>query len=154
MDWKTIEKLIDQYYEADTSLEEENTIRTWLKRADCPEHLLPEQFYFQALAKESEQEMNPQIYSLTTQQTKNKTKSIRQALQILTPVAAASILFLIIQVWKPFNTTCIANQEVLAVVNNQRICNEKIAEEEAREALEFLAQKLNKTTEKVNSINK
>lgn len=56
MDYKYIEQLLDKYFEAQTSLGEEQILRAFFAQEDVPTHLLPyrEFFVYQSFGKNAE----------------------------------------------------------------------------------------------------
>ena len=56
MDYKYIEQLLDKYFEAQTTLEEEQILRAFFAQEDVPAHLLPyrEFFTYQSFGKNAE----------------------------------------------------------------------------------------------------
>ncbi len=149
MDWQNIEQLLDKYYEGETSLEEEAYLKKVLSRDDCPEQFRVEQQLFGCFEKEATENMPSKVDAI--QLGKQSSSKWMRLLYQASPVAAAALLFAIISIQQPQRQACTPNEEVLAVINNQKICNSEIAEQEAREALQFVIYQLNQSTSKVNS---
>ena len=58
MDYKVMERLLDKYFEGETSLKEESRLRAYFQRDDVPENLRPYQPLFRHLAKEQSHELD------------------------------------------------------------------------------------------------
>ncbi len=143
MDWQRINDLIEKYYAGQTSLKEEAEINKALNSEHCPEKLRTERHLFQMMAEASVYKSKQEL------QVKTKKSKRRVLLGMSISVAAAMALFFLLH--PPATQPCLTG-EVLAVVNNQEICDAKIAEQEAREALQFVSQKINYSTNQINQI--
>ncbi len=142
MDWSKIEELIEKYYEEETSLAEEERIRLALAREDCPAHLKLEAELMNFFTHEQQIEWNATpSYTL---QPKRKRQTLLRPLSYLSGVAAAIALLAVVYLFRQ-EEQC-GNQPVLARVNNQSICDPVLAEQQAREALQLVASKLNQGT--------
>ena len=151
MDWTNINQLIDKYYEGETTLAEEQQIRSALKREDCPEQLKAEAILMQVYQVEAQKHSNQLNFKLGNEpQEPTKGKKLYSIAASFSGIAAA-VLLAILFVKTP-SMQCANNQPVLAVINNQPICDEQIAKQEAEKALQIISQQLNKGTSKLEYI--
>ena len=58
MDYKYIEQLLERYWEAETSLEEERILQSFFAQKELPKHLAPYPPIFAALAEESQEQLS------------------------------------------------------------------------------------------------
>ncbi len=101
MDYKYIEQLLDRYWKCETSLEEEEILRTFFSQNDVPAHLLQFKALFTYEQDEKKQdvlgdEFDQKILSIIEAEDKPKARviSIRQRLMPLFKAAAVVAIFL------------------------------------------------------------
>lgn len=101
MDYKYIEQLMERYWNAETSLEEEEILRTFFSQKDVPAALLPYQdlFAYQQTAREEKMpgdDFDERILALIDEPAPVKAKVItfRQRLMPLFKAAAVVAIFL------------------------------------------------------------
>ncbi len=97
MDYKYIEQLLEQYWECQTTLEEENILRSFFAQDDVPARLLPYKALFAAqkelvgesrLSEDFDRKVMLQIEARSNAQVHARRASLRQALQPFYKVAA------------------------------------------------------------------
>lgn len=148
---KNIKQLIEQYYDGDTTLEEEKLVREYLAaHPDAGESA--DQFLFAATTALKREE--PQSSTV------KKTKSIVwKRIAIGGTALAAGLALLIalrIQLSQPdaqFNPNSVSAQILVKPGINGNINDEELALEQARKALAFLSSKLNKGTSGINQLD-
>jgi len=148
MDWNNIERLLERYYEGESTIAEETELREAMLHKDCPPYLKSESHLFSFLAAESNIQAENLTYQLSVSKPTNKLVSIAKKYSGMAAALALLAIFYFTQ-----SQTCADNQPVLAVINNQKICDETIAKQQAKEALQLVASKLNKGTSKLDYIH-
>ncbi len=157
MNIQQAKKLIDKYFEAETSLQEEQELRKYFAQEDVPEELLPYRplfTYFSTSAKKQlpkgfEQKVLNELKA--TNQKQNNTRLLN--LFITTAAAAALALFFFLTDI-PFaerqKKSKLANSESQIDWEKYQPKSEKEALEETIEALQLLAEKLNSSKKKTS----
>lgn len=144
MDWNKIEQLIEAYYDAETTVDQEKELRDALLREDCPEGLLIEAQMMNLFEQEANVHTDNLNYELANQ---SSIKRIQPLIYRYSGAAVAAIFFFVF-FFKP-NPTC-NDETALAVINNQIICDETVAKQQIEDALQLVSVKLNQSTSKLN----
>ncbi len=150
MDWTRIKALLAAYYDATTTEKEEQELREALSRPDCPPELQEEAALFASYAELAEEEIPSFTYELEPNVSPTKSRKKRRLWVPFGGVAAAIVAISVLYISTTNKTPCPTNQPILAVINNQVICDQDVAKQEAREALLYVAQTINQSTAKMN----
>jgi hypothetical protein len=136
MELDKIEKLLEKYFEATTTVAEEEILKNYFVQNKVPAHL--EQYIpiFQHFSNDKKERFTKQV-SL-----KSEKKKFRWA-----PMAAAVVLFFGIY----FGRDLFENENNMS---EQELAEAKIAEKELKKALNLLAENFNRGTEKVAYLEK
>lgn len=144
MDWKEIKRLLDQYFEGNTSLKDDQRIRKALQRDDCPSELKAEMEMMNFFSEAKEIQTPKFDYGFI-----KKEKTNRFRISPYWTGIAASFALIAIFFFNQNKFQC-EHGEVLAIINNERICDQELAKQQADKALALIAQKLNAGTEELN----
>jgi len=142
MESDKIEKLVEKYFEAATTVAEEKMLRTYFSQKDVATHLEQYTPMFQYFSAAKEEEFTKQVPLDTIARTSPKRKFNYRWLSV---AAAGLILFGIY-----FGTKYSANSSGLS---EQELAEAKLAEKELKKAMGLLAENFNRGTEKVAYLN-
>ena len=160
MEWNKIRELLANYYDGTTSLEEEQVLRQALRRDDCPADLQAEAMLFQHFAEEGEVESTSFSFTEETLRRAEENaignNSRFGLLRRLTGIAAMVAVcgFIYFQWFSPSVEACPTDSPVLAIVNNEEICDKEQAKKEAKEILLLVSQTLNESTDELQHLDK
>ena len=148
MDCKDIEILLEKYFEGQTSMEEELTVKNYLNTTtDLPKNLEYAKHIFgyfkEASHEDIKTKVNPQI-------NRRILGLSRKQVSFISGIAASVAIF--IGCYFAFNNP---NEEVVyAYINGKPVTNEKIAIEETKRALLTISSNLNRGTTHLNYLTK
>jgi len=152
MDYKTAKILIDKYWNCETSLEEEDQLRSYILQNNLPEEFKKYQdlfrFYSDERTKELSQDFDEKMLNLVRKKHK---KSSQRYLNWMYKVAAAVLLILSFFV---INERFIRVKDQAKKVVEDTFSDPEKALEETKKVLFFVSQKLNKGKEEVSRLNK
>ena len=154
MNWQEIEKLLERYYEGDTTLGEERLLKEWFGRDDVPAHLgaAKDQFLYlesQANPGELTDGFDQKVLEEITEPPLAKIVSLnRPWIYWISGAAATALIVVAVLVqFNPFGKTI-----------SDTYSDPSLAYEEAKKVMLFVSSKLNKGTEniqiKITSPNK
>jgi hypothetical protein len=152
MELKEIEKLLDKFYEGETSLEEENLLRNFFRNMDVPDEMSADKEFFAQM--EAEQKWVPinsnlesKLHNIIDLQVKSKNNTRRLNLFYKISSVAAGIAIIVIS--------------YLAVIQNNKKPLEndtykdpKVAYEQVKRTLMYISQNLNRGTETLSQVSK
>ena len=148
MDYNNIRKLLDKYWEGESSIEEESQLRSFFSGEDIPEDLKPYQPLFQFFQLEQDKNLNVDFDQRLIQELKSSEKppaKVRSLPYYLMRVAAVGILLISIyfvgQQWSDGSYNTVAETEEMTP-------EEVYAQ--TKEALLLVSAKLNKGTSVAN----
>lgn len=99
MDYKYIEQLLERYWAAETSVEEERILQAFFAQREVPEHLAQWQSLFQALAQEGATELGADFDKrLMKRLQPRQSMTLRRVLYRATAVAATVAVFFLVGV--------------------------------------------------------
>jgi len=142
MDWSRIEELIDKYFDGQTTLKEQAELREAFNRQDCPEQFKVEAQLMNFFTKESTLSSDRLQYVLEP----NKKQNLLQVFMYRYGGVAAAVAVFFLFFYN--NKNVCDNQPILAVINNQKICDEAVAKQHVEEALHLISLKMNQSTSK------
>ena len=140
MDYKKIEKLLDKYFEGNTSILEENELKDFFKNSEIPEKFMYAKALFNFYVDEN---------SIKSQQMSSKTKHKRRNLFLYISGIAASILIALFFV---FSVQTTENKVIYAYYNGKPIRDKVLAEKYTKQALLAVSQNLDKGTKHLNQL--
>lgn len=151
MDSKTIHSILDKYWEGETSLEEEKTLRAFFNRDDVPQEFANVQPLFRFFKEEQEAYLNGDFEERLSTKLKavdNQIPRRHSLTYYIKRVAAVAAIFIAILVF--MNRSNILGDPP-ALASAQQKAEAKIAYVEAKAALLLISKKLNKGTDKAES---
>jgi hypothetical protein len=143
-----IRKLLDQFYQGETSLEEEKILQEYFSKARVPEELMPERDLFRSLEPSSDTELVPdglnrKILDVIDQQERKVIRTRRISMFTLSGLAAG--LLVVIALYTGYfskgQPARLASHQMTDTYEDPQD-----AYEEARRALTFVSAKLNTGT--------
>ena len=151
---ETIRKMLDRFYQGNTSLEEEKMLREYFSAATVHEDFMPDKALFTSLASESEDivvpdNLNHKILEAVDQAEKKFNRTRRISLFSLSGLAAGLLVMIAVYLFY------IRADEPSRLASNQMIDtfeNPMDAYEEAKRALAFVSAKLNHGTSELEPI--
>ena len=151
METDKIRKLLDKYWEGETSIQEESELQSYFASSHIAEDLLPFQPLFAFYDKKKHVMMDRDV-SIPPANSENKAggnvRSLRWMLQV-----AASVLILISLFFLKEKTEKAATKQELVLVDTYE--DPELAYQEVKQALMFLSTKMNKGVKKTsNSLTK
>lgn len=97
MDYKYIEQLLERYWEAETSVEEELVLQAFFAQHELPEHLAQYQPIFVALAEEEQEQLSADFDARLMKRIKPQPKlTITRAVKRTFAVAASIAVFFMV----------------------------------------------------------
>lgn len=148
MDWNNIKQLLEKYYNAETTILEEQVLKSVLQRDDVPEELKVDAQLFTTYKNIHTDDLNDFKPNQPIQFLGRKKISIPKMIG----VAASFLLLSFFGIQFLQKSPSCKPENVLAVINNEPICDEEIAKQKALEALQLISTKLNKGTKDLNYI--
>ncbi len=151
---KYIEQLLDKYWEGETSLTEEQQLKTFFSQANIPEHLQAYQALFQYLKHSQQQQLTDTDFEadlLKQQPAKIRyLSSTTHILRALTSVAACLLVVFGLYYYQStlFNTT----QPTTSMVDTYQNPDEAYAK--TQQVLLLMSQKLNKGKQPLQHLEK
>lgn len=160
MDYKYIEQLLERYWAAETSVEEEHILQAFFAQREVPAHLAQWQPLFQTLAQEGEAELGADFDKrLMMRLQPRSTWSVHHTLRRVYAVAATVAVFFLVgvgahYVYKSTQPTIVWDYDPASYHDSYD--NPEMALDESVEALRILQQQLhtivNVDTTKVTSM--
>jgi hypothetical protein len=146
MEFKDIDKIIQKYFDGESTLQEEIIIRRFLLKAEG----LPEKYdgvrrMFLFFDSEHKKTSNLQFDSILPKQKSGK-KIIR-----MTYFAVAASIALVFGIW--FMNRSTDEKKIFAYINGKPVENKEIAYKEAQKALLLVSKSFNKGTENLKQIS-
>ena len=146
MESKIIEALLEQYYNGETSLEEEQRLKEFFAQQDIPVHLEHEQemyrFYATARQERTELDINEQLFKTG----KEAGRIIPLRRLRVWPALAASI-FIMMGAGMYFNNSVVKKGSIYGTYSNP-----ELAYAETQRALLLISEKLNKGTKNLDRL--
>jgi hypothetical protein len=152
MELKEIKRLLDKYYDGDTSLEEEHLLRDFFRNSEVPEDMFIDKELFVQMEREQNKipenkELTHSLHQIIDLQVKRENKIKRLNLFYKVSSVAAGIAIIVIS--------------YLAVVQNNKKTLEndtyqdpKVAYEQVKRTLLYISQNLNHGTETLNQVSR
>ncbi len=161
MDYNNIQNLLDKYWEGETSVEEEKRLRVYFNQPNVPEKWATIQPMFQYFEHEKvirieQEDFEEQLLAQLDTTTIRPIRSRRNIRRILS--YAAAVLLLVVGSYTTYQQfqPVPADDQYLSL--NDLSDEDRLAYEQTKFALSFLASKLNKgtkiATDNVNKMNK
>jgi len=159
-----LKKLLEKFYDGQTSEPEENELRTWLNQADLPEEFFGDREYFRAMTVLKEETLDASFERELFKKLKpeKQVKTVRIWSLSVSGVAATIAVFLAI--W--FGTDLLSSKEVYGTINDPKVAfneSQKILEEvsknldkglkPAKKTVDKVEENVKKTGE-INKLNK
>jgi hypothetical protein len=141
MELANIEQLIEKYFDGETTLAEENELRTYFSSSTVAPHLEQYQTLFQFFVREKEAQFSPSL----SQKTKNKKQMIGLGL------AASLVFFAGLLTFLPFNSN--PKKESFSTADLGQFESPEEAFEETQKALALLSSNVNVGMKSVNYIS-
>ncbi|MBE9468666.1 MAG: hypothetical protein IMY72_10175 [Bacteroidetes bacterium] len=142
MDFKRIENLLNKYFEAETSIAEENELRIFFSNnKDIPENLIFAKSIFKAFNEEKSIKFHKKIHL--------PKRNIKRYIYI-TGIAASLIISMFV-IFPKMDTK--RNKIIYAYYNGQAITDKAIAEKYTKQALFAVAQNFNNGTKNLNKLS-
>ena len=147
MSFQTIEKILQKYFEGDTSLQEEEQLKSFFQQDDVPPHLMSLKELFLTYSREKEIEVldkqfDEDIMSRIESEGIISMKRKRRTTIYMISGIAASILILI---------TFFLYINILTKSIEDTFSDPRIAYNEAKNIMLFVSEKLNRGTEPLNN---
>ena len=147
MSFQTIEKILQKYFEGDTSLQEEEQLKSFFQQDDVPPHLMSLKELFLTYSREKEIEVldkqfDEDIMSRIESEGIISMKRKRRTTIYMISGIAASILILI---------TSFLYINILTKSIEDTFSDPRIAYNEAKNIMLFVSEKLNRGTEPLNN---
>lgn len=147
MDYNNIRKLLDKYWEGESSIQEETQLRDFFTSADVPEDLKTYQPLFQFFQLEQDKNLNGDFDQRLIQELKSSEKptvKVRRLPYYLMRVAAAGLLlfsiYFVNQQWNQAPYESVASEEMTP----------EEAYAQTKQALLLVSAKMNKGTDVAN----
>ncbi|MEM9823904.1 MAG: hypothetical protein AAF985_22660 [Bacteroidota bacterium] len=148
MDAKTIQSLLDKYWEGQTSLEEEQTLKTYFQQEALPEEWKAYAPFFQMLSTESKMgtssAFDKQLEEALTKETKKQPRPLHSYRWML---RAAAVLLLVSMSFLLLKT--LPEQQQITQ-EEETYENPELAYAKAKEVLLLLSTKMQRGTEKAS----
>lgn len=99
MDYKYIEQLLERYWQCETTLQEENILRSFFSQEDVPVWLLKYKSLFDATAQKEQplgEEFDKRILAMTEQQKTVKARTISMTQRLMPLFKAAAVIAIIL----------------------------------------------------------
>ncbi|MEA3480006.1 MAG: hypothetical protein U9R60_17625 [Bacteroidota bacterium] len=147
MSFQTIEKILQKYFEGDTSLQEEEQLKSFFQQDDVPPHLMSLKELFLTYSREKEIEVpdkqfdNDIISRIESEGIISMKRKRRTTIYMISGIAA-SILILI---------TFFLYINILTKSIEDTFNDPQIAYNEAKNIMLFVSEKLNRGTEPLNN---
>jgi hypothetical protein len=152
MDFNEAKVLLEKYWNCETSLEEEDLLRSYFQQEEIPDELKKYEELFRFFSEEREKELNQDFDDKMMTLVKNRKKHGSQRyLNIMYKVAAAILLVLSFFV---IHERFIRVKEQAKKVVVDTFSDPEKALEETKRVLYFVSEKLNKGKEEVSRLNK
>lgn len=152
MDYKTARTLLDKYWNCETSLEEEEQLRSYFQRDDVPEELRKYQDLFRFYSGEISSDLNEEFDKKILRKLKSENKGGHQRYLSWMYKAAAAVL-LILSFFVIHERFIRVKDQAKKVVEDTFSDPEK-ALEETKRVLLFVSEKINKGKEEATRLNK
>ena len=149
MDYNNIRKLLDKYWEGESSIEEESQLRSFFSGDDIPEDLKPYQPLFQFFQLEQDKNLNVDFDQRLIQELKSSEKptaKVRSLPYYLMRVAAVGILLISIYIGGQIVSS---GDSFETVAETEEMTPEEVYAQ-TKEALLLVSAKLNKGTSVAN----
>lgn len=146
MNFQTIEKLLQKYFEGDTTLQEEDQLKSFFGQDDVPPHLMSLKQLFQTYSMEKEVKLDAQFDDdIMSRIEDNAVISIRRKrrsmIYLISSIAASIVLIIAFAIY--FN---MATKSIEDTFNDPQI-----AYNEAKKVMLYISEKLNKGVEPVSN---
>jgi hypothetical protein len=146
MEFKEIDRLINKYFEGESSLKEEIMIRKFLIDTDpLPENYERLKAMFLFFDSEAQNQSHLKMEELIP--VKRKQRKLRQIFYL----AAAASIAIVFGIWALSHHD--DEKKVYAYINGKPIENREMAYKEAQKALLLVSKNLNKGTEKIHHLS-
>lgn len=141
MDYKRIEDLLYKYFEANTSIAEENELKAFFNsNENIPENLLYAKKLFAVFTEEKQVILSKEIITQKT--------SKRKLFIYISGIAASIVIAVFIMF---INTP--KNEIIYAYINGKAITNKVVAEQYTRQALLAVSKNLDNGTKNLNKLS-
>jgi hypothetical protein len=152
MDLKEIKKLLDKFYEGETSLEEENLLKNFFKSSSIPEYMAADKEFF--VQMDTEQNKIPEnnnlldhLHKTINLQVKREKYGHRLNLFYkISSIAAGLAIFVL--------TYMVIIHKDQKQLKNDTYKDPKLAYEQVKRTLVYLSQNLNHGTQPLENVNK
>jgi len=155
MDSKIIHQLLEKYWEGETSLQEEASLRAFFNQEEVPKEFANVQPLFQFFKKEQEAYLDSDFEKRLSTKLKvvdNQKPRAHSLTYYIKRVAAVAAIFIAILFFLNKNNFLDAGGELASVeVTSAEKAEAKMAYAEAKAALLLISKKLNKGTDKAES---
>lgn len=148
MDWNNVKQLLEKYYNAETTVLEEQLLKSYFQRDDIPNELKADAKLFSTYQALNEKDLNDFKPNQTIQFLGKKSISMPKMIGI----AASFLLLSFFGIQFLQQSQSCKPENVLAVINNEPICDEEIAKQKAMEALQLISSKMNQGTKNLDYI--
>ena len=149
MEYKELEILLDNYFEGNTNLEEEQQIREFFRtNSDLPETLLGTKAMFELFQREAEKQTELSLIQIVNRQSA-KSINQRKIYYLISGIAASIILLISILTY----SDNFEEQKIYAYINGKPIMNEQVAKMEAKRALLLVSSNFNHGTKNLNHLS-
>jgi len=152
---KYIEQLLDKYWEGNSSLKEEQQLKTFFSQANIPEHLQTYQALFQYLQYSQQQQLTDTNFEadlLKQQQQFSKIRYLPSTTSIVRALTSIAACLLMTVGLYYYNSTSFINKPTTAIVDTYQNPDEAYAK--TQQVLLLMSQKLNKGTHSLQHLEK
>ena len=150
MDYNKIDQLLNQYWEGETSLEEEQFLRDFFQQENIPPHLQSYAPLFQLLTHEKEQGLAGDLQLQTVTQPEVSTSKVRKINWYRTITALAACLLLLLLA-RPFFQSFQTSHDQLISQEEETYETPEEAYSKAKEVLLLLSAKMNNGTNQASN---
>jgi hypothetical protein len=150
MDSNKIDALLNKYWNADTSLEEEQQLRDYFKQSDIPEHLKEAASLFRYFELQKKKSLNDVAFDARiAAKTSPPKRGIMRNLAYNAMKIAAGLIVVVMAVW--FIRKEVRDDSVAEVVDTYD--DPKLALEETKKALLMISKSFGRAKEETKKIN-
>jgi hypothetical protein len=150
----TIATLIEKYFRAETTLEEEIILRNYFASGEVDEEWLPYKTLFDTFNTISEEKSIPGISFLPEKNRKNPILANRKWIFAIKAVASCILIVLVVSLMKNSYDKYAIQKDTYIVMNGKRINDSELAVKYANKQLAKSSQKIKKGLSKLEKLQK
>jgi len=150
----TIAALIEKYFRAETTLEEENILRNYFASGEIDEEWLPYKTLFDTFSAVSEEKSTPGISFMPEKKQRIPILANRKWLFAIKAIASCILLVLVVSLMKNSYDNYTIQKDTFIVMNGKRINDSELAVKYANKQLAKSSQKIKKGLSKLEKLEK